>query len=386
VSLAAATEFAGDVFVADTKKITLTSTAAVITLKQNAELAQGAAAAIPAVYSGILANFESSDVTLTPALAGTTLTFGGTNTKSLTQSGPTGHGIEIGGKATLIPDATYTVGDRTASVGGSLTLDDGAELIIGKGILATLKGNNAVGGGIDNADTSAKLVLDYIGDGDTNANALGTGTGAKITAGATTISGAWTTYGLTLGQGVIAGNIAIEQDAITAGVGLKLAGGTGAAIGVTTAAGASEAAKLTVNGVVDLGTAGTVTLTGNGTAGAAILLKGGANAGSLIVDSANLTNAVDVGSDVSVTNFLVMPSGGSDDTNAKVTKDGSTKVGTIVVTGAAAGGDASGGTALGKIGGGGTADDHDAQITGPTDASKASVITKGSLVKVPKTA
>jgi hypothetical protein len=249
VSLAAATEFAGDVFVADTKKITLTSTAAVITLKQNAELGQGAPSAIPATYSSILANFganSTDEVTLTP-VAGTTLTFGGTNTKSLTQSGAADHGITVGGVATLVPDATYTVSSAGSAV-GTLTVGTGATLHIGKGVLAGLTAGT-VGSGIANVDdNSASLVL---------TGAAGTD-GAKLAGAGSLVAGGATIVGGTALQAVGVGNVTIAANSLSGTSVLTDTEANTANVTITVAADSNL--TIAASTTVDIGTKGSIVL------------------------------------------------------------------------------------------------------------------------------
>jgi hypothetical protein len=280
VTLTKGTTFTGDVFVADAKKITLANTAAIITLKSNAELGHGAPSAIPAVYSGILGNFETSpDVTLTPALAGTTLTFGGTGTKSLTQSGPDGHGITIGGKATLIPSAIYKVGDRTGSVGGALTLASSAELKVGKDILSPLKASGAVGSRIDNVDTtSASLVLTGASGID---GAILKGAGS-LAAGGTAIVGGATGGWQVVDEDSTPGTVTITTDTITATTATAvLTGVAGATITV------AKQKTLTIGEATTVNLGGTTAL-----AGASITLTGDTGGGGTLALSANTSKVL----------------------------------------------------------------------------------------------
>jgi hypothetical protein len=286
----------------------------------------------------------------------------------------------IGGEATLVPGAAYKVGDGTSGVGGKLTLAASAELKVGTGFLSGLS-NGETTDGIANltpGETSSRLVLDYAGTGSANTLASG-GSGetfGKITAGATTITGAWTANGVAPGLG----DIAIAKDEITVGEGLTLKGGTDGLIEVKSTAGTM---KLTVRGVIDLSAAGSVKLTGGvSDIYAAILLKGGAGAGRLVLNSGS-SATVKVGGTATVATFLVTDSTGTPGTAATVS-NGANPAGLpvdIVVKGA--GENATEGVVLNEIGGGANALTNDVQITSALVATNALTIIKGAKVKVP---
>jgi hypothetical protein len=281
VSLAAATEFAGDVFVADTKKITLTSTAAIITLKPGVELGHGAATGtpstdIPAVYKAILANFETNgDVTLTP-VANTVLTFGGPSVKTLTQSGAADHGITVGGVATLVPDATYTVASASGAV-GTLTVAGSSALHIGKGILGALKTSGVVGSGIANVDdNSASLVL---------TGATGTD-GAKLAGAGSLVAGGTTIVGGTALQAVGVGNVTIAANSIS-GTSVLTDTEAGSA-NVTITVAADSNLTIAANTTVDIGAKGSIVLG----------YKGGGNTTAGTITLADTTAVIKVGTGV----------------------------------------------------------------------------------------
>jgi hypothetical protein len=175
-------------------------------------------------------------------------------------------------------------------------------------------------------------------------------------------------------------------------------GGTATLVSGSTYTVASEASKkgsLTVDadGVLTLGGAilspegythaePTIVLTGATASNAATLvLKGGGTTGGTLVVDATQSTAVTLGT-LSTSNFVLTNNSGDAATQATVTKDGSAVAASVVVKGAQA--DASAGVLLGSIGGGGTASDNDATVTGPTTAVN-SAIAKGWKVKVPNT-
>jgi hypothetical protein len=260
----------------------------------------------------------------------------------------TGGTVNVDADVTVADTETVTVpAGKILNVAADLTLDAGAELV------AT---------GTVNVAATGSLVL----------TAAASAGGAKISgaggvnAGATTITGAW--------QAVGTGTVTIEENKITASATTAvLTGGTGGVINVT-------ADTLTVVGTIDITTAGTVTLTGDATTAGSLLLKGGTIPGLLVVDSTK-TTTVNLAS-LNTTNFFLTDSSGTAAKKALVTKDGSVvAAATVVVKGAAA--DASTGTDLGSIGGGGTADTLDAQITGQAVAANASAISKTWKVTAP---
>jgi hypothetical protein len=264
------------------------------------------------------------------------------------------HGITVGGELGLPSGATYVVESEDGKV-GTLTIDESAVLTLGAGVLAGSDASNTT-----TAETRSSLVLTGA-TGTDGAVLAGQGT---LVAGATTItggaeSGTWQAVDTTG-----ASTVTIEADRIEASAAtVSLTGTTdnGAVINVT-------GATLTVVGQIDIGTKGTVTLTGNddGTGGS-LLLKGGTVPGALRV-SGESTN-VTIGT---ATNALT-PAGGTDNTDAAVTKDGAAVAAGIVVTGAA---DETT-TTLGTIGGGTTAGDNDATITGSATSTNAATIVSG---------
>jgi hypothetical protein len=326
--------FGNDVFFADTKKITLTAAASIISLAPAAELAHGAATgnnSMPAAHSAIIANFSDAPVTLTPA-AGAALTFGANGAKSITQSGAGGHGITIAGEASLVPSATYTAASESGKA-GTLAAGIGAILNIGAGLPAGLP-DGTVGEGIDNADgTSSKLVLTGAA---ADSAALLKGAGSVI-AGGTTIAGG------TGGWEAVAADITVAADSISAT--------------------AAPATPITVDGVaITLASdKGTVTLTGGATPGT-LALKGGSTAGSLVADSSK-TDTVST-----VTGVTLEPSAGSGGTDATVTGTGIVlKAGAADVSGASA--------AAGTVGGGNATPGNNAAIIGPADGNDPAIAT-----------
>ena len=246
--------FGGTAYFADTKKITMTTVASVITLNEGALLAHGDATKIPAVYSAILGGYTDG-ATLTPA-ANTTLTFGANGTKSITQAGTAGHGITIGDNAVLLPSATYTVASEAEKI-GTLTVDTNATLIIIEGVLAGATG-------ADNTAASAKLVL--TGAATTN-GALLTGAGSVVAGGTTIVGGddGW--------QAVGTGTVTIAVDAITASAATAVLTAQHANSAITVAEG--ETLFIAANTAITVVTQGSIVLKKQttGTNGAAINLS-----------------------------------------------------------------------------------------------------------------
>jgi hypothetical protein len=325
------------------------------------------AANVPVVYGSVIANPGSTgNVTLTPANA-TKLTFvAGRSVEQGSSSGSAAHGITIGGNASLPAGATYTVASA-ATVIGTLTIDEDAELLLAAGVLvdsATDTTNSHTG-------ASSKVVL--TGAASTNGASLA-GEGV-VKAGATTItggaSGSWQAVGAS-------STFAIAVDAITASAAAALTGtDDDGAITV-------EGGRLTVIGKIDVATKGTITLKADsgGTAGS-LLLKGGTVAGNLLTNS-SASNPVTIGAGATAANFLLYATADSGKVKAAaVTKaDGTSAIATatgIVVQGTV---DSSAGAALGNIGGGDAADTKDVLITSKTTAANALVIVNTDALKV----
>jgi hypothetical protein len=295
LTLTGATEFGKDAFFADGKKITLKAAGSTITLKTGSELAQASGPSLmPTVYSAIIANFDDNDVTLTPG-ANTVLTFGASGTKSITQSGTAAHSIKIGGEATLVPGATYTVASETGKV-GTLTMDGSAKLFVGAGLLTPRP--EGFGTGADNDDaTSSKLVL----------TGAATTAGASLTGAGSVVAGKTTIVGGTNGWQAVAASgtptVTIEKDSIAASAALELtAGATGATEpSITVSAGGTL--KIGANTSVKVATNATITLAKHATDGGTLNLsattakitglKGGSNNRNLTTSNiANATYAV----------------------------------------------------------------------------------------------
>ena len=182
--------------------------------------------------------------------------------------------------------------------------------------------------------------------------------GTEITGG--DANGTWTVGGT-------AGTVTIEADKITgsaASVALTAGGNAAAEIKVT-------AATIKVDGVavtVVIGTYGKVTLVGSATPTdvAHLLLKGGANPGSLVADSTQATTAT------LATTTTAYPGGTQGDTDAAVTGTG------IVVKAAQA--DISTAQSLGSISGGTKAGDNDATISAPSKASNSAFVNGAKVI------
>jgi hypothetical protein len=236
-------------------------------------------------------------------------------------------------------------------------------------------GTLSVGGELQLAGT-ARLVL--TGATSTNGAKLA-GTGKVVAGGTEIVPG---TNGLQAVAVSGTPKVTISENSIASdGAVVTLSGVTGTAITV-------KAATLTVSAVtVDVTTAGTVTLKGSTDTPSNIgklLLKGGTNAGSLVVDSTN-SNAVTIGGGATATNFLLTASTKDNTTNATVTKaDGTALEAATGIVVKAAADDASSGSNLGSIGGGSTPNTTDVLISGPSGAGVSdSAIAKGWKVEVP---
>jgi hypothetical protein len=228
------------------------------------------------VYSVVIINSNASaDLTLTPG-ADTVLTFSastsGKGIKHDVGSTGTAHSIKIGGAATLIPGSTYTVASE-ASKTGTLEIDTGATLELAAGALATE----------DGTATQSKLVL----TGAATANAATLIATGDLIAGATTITGTWKA----VDTETTPGNVTIVVDgrftsSITASRStVTFTAGTDGTI--TQAADEGNELTIATDTVVDLGTTGSLVLTGAATTGGAKL--SGAGTGSVKAAETTIT-------------------------------------------------------------------------------------------------
>jgi hypothetical protein len=236
----------------------MTAEASVVTLK--GALAHGAPAPnVPVVYSAVLKADGEDGVTLTPE-ATTKLTFSAEG-KGVTQqssaSEPAAHGITIGGEATLVASATYTVASEDGKV-GTLTIADSAVLTIGAGALLD---------GFDNTTDSAVIVLTGA-TGENGAKLDGEGT---VVAGATEITGGGSSG---LWQAVGADTtIVIAVNSISGtGDDAKLVGVTDDGAVITQKKG--ESALTLIDATIDLSTKGKLTLEGDAHTPGTLVLAG----------------------------------------------------------------------------------------------------------------
>jgi hypothetical protein len=163
---------------------------------------------------------------------------------------PAAHGIEIGGNATLVASATYTVASEADAV-GTLTMADEAVLTLGAGALLD---------GFNNTTDSAMIVL----TGATGEN------GAKLDGEGTVVAGDTTIVGGTVGSaywqavrgdGVEEGDVTIMVDTITGATGVALkATGEDAAITVAAEGNLTLAENTTINLAGDSTAAGSIVL------------------------------------------------------------------------------------------------------------------------------
>jgi hypothetical protein len=190
--------------------------------------------------------------------------------------------------------------------------------------------------------------------------------GAKLAGTGKVIAGAAEIVGGTAGWQAVgaSGTVSITADTIASSVVAAELTAQDAASAITVAA----AGTLTVNGVITLAASkGKVVLTGSTTTAGALLLKGGTNPGTLVVDAASTTAEVTIGT---LTNSLTDGSATAT-TIASVTKDGTAVAAGIVVKAAA---DATA-SLLGSIAGGTTASTNDAFIKGPATAVNSEIAT-----------
>jgi hypothetical protein len=324
----------------DEVKVTLKDGSSVITLGPEAVLGvQGG--------SILINESDATEVTLTPDSNGAVLAFG-KNDRILTQgaNGDKAHTVTVGGTGTLAAGASYLVESEDGKV-GTLAIDSGAKLTL------------AVDG------ESASLVLTGA-DGTNGAILSGEGT---LVAGATTVTGGASGSWQVKDSGT--GTVTIKADSIAASTATAALTGTaddGAVINVT-------GATLTVTGIIDIATNGTVTLTGDDSGtGGSLLLKGDAQIpGQLIISG-------ETGNDVTVKETTQLgDSNFTETTLAAVTGSDGTSKPTGVLKGKTA--DVSDTPDdVGSIGGG----DEDAKsvlVTGSETASNALAIVKGAKVK-----
>ncbi|MDR1470235.1 MAG: hypothetical protein LBT00_13200, partial [Spirochaetaceae bacterium] len=345
--------FDGTAFFAPDAVITLTAADdSAITLKDGHALAIGAPTNTAAVWQYFL-TASGADVTLTPA-ANTKLTVaadGKTITQDTSTSGA--HGITVGGEAVLVSGSTYKVASESGKV-GTLTLDSGAVLTLGPETILP-----------EGYEDKAPPQIVLTGAASGGAVLTGEGTliagGTEITGGNT--DGTWTASGA-------AGLVTIAEDSITgdaAGVTLTAGGHANAEIKVTNATLTADGVAITV--VSD--PYGKVTLVGSATDGdqGKLLLKGGANPGTLVADSSKTSATV-----TSETAITLQNGSSSAGTDAAVS-------GTIpgILIKVASEQNPTTAVELGSIGGG-TSANQDALITAPSTAVD-SVIKTGSYVK-----
>jgi hypothetical protein len=188
-----------------------------------------------------------------------------------------------------------------ASASGKATITGGTSSVLKGGTSATIKQSAGDKNVLELADANTVIDLGTEGDGrlvltggaDDGAILQGAG---SVVAGSTTITGGadgtWQAVGANTTIEITANNIT------GTGTGATLAGGANnsAVIEVAATATDEEDVTLTVtSATIDIGTNGTVTLTGNETesVSAIMVLKGGASAGSLlIVADGSQVNAV----------------------------------------------------------------------------------------------
>jgi hypothetical protein len=320
--------FAGPVEFADN----LTLTAIDATFNETASFASGKGIALTAASSiiklaggghgalalegvgNIISNTNTTPgniVSLTPAIDTSLIFTAGGITQA--SSASSAHTVGISGTGTLVLDGTYTVGaasQGTLSLSVDLSLGTGGELVLtGAGSTgAILAGSSSVLAG-----------------------------GAKITGG----SGGWKAAGGT-------GTITIEPNKITSTDSATiLTGNTSAAIVI------DADSQLTVTGKIDISSNGAITLTGDSSTPASLLLEGHAtNAGKLIVGSA-VTNDVTVGT-TDGDNFVLTDASNTTAKQAVVTDaaDGGVTSGAAYIEVKAGTSDATSGIVLGSIAGG----------------------------------
>jgi hypothetical protein len=334
--------FGGTAYFQDTKKITLTDSASVITLKNGTgKLAVGEPAGTAAdVWKQILVADSGADAVLTPA-AETTLTFTASG-KVLTQgaTGDNAHGITLtSGGATLISGSSYVVASAASKIG---TLTVTGTLTLGPEVLG------------DYPDAAKPKLILTGASGSDGAKLTGAGSvvfgNASITGGA---SGTWQAV-------ATSASITIAAEAITGtGSDAALTGTSNDSAVITLAKGhtaGNAAALIVTNAVIDLATNGAVVFPYVGTTPATLVLKGGAGVeGKLKLEAGTTPNA-----NVNL-----------NDGSHSVTISGTTPV----IQGA----DATDGAVAGLISGGTATPANDATITGKTVSYDVTIKTGATL-------
>jgi hypothetical protein len=303
-------------------------------------------------------------------------------TGAITNVGSTSHALTVYGSLTL-SDGGATLGDGTAvtvGVGGTFSAVNatwdaaGVAVSVGEGGsatlgTATLLDSEVKAGGTLTINAGGTLTLDTEATLALGSGSLLNGAG-KLAAGATTITGGAANGWRAVGPGTIT----IGEDTITGSNGATaltaIAADNNGKISVTAASGNKT---LTVDAAnIDIVTGGNVVLTGDDSSGTAILvLKGGTNAATLVIDptkTVKVTNTGGTGLDIGGSTGIVNPA------EIKINNASITASPTTVVIEAAAADVSSNVSLVGKLGAGTTATTTDLYIVSATSASVATTI------------